>query len=101
MVNAPLAAGFLVLLAVSGVVVGSMIILALCDLVIGKNSTGVATEVKGSEQLDPPSKPKVRATESKTKNKPLASYRRGYPFKSSADPQPGCGCQSQRVRHVS
>jgi hypothetical protein len=37
------------------------------------------TEVKGSEQLDPPSKP--------NQNKPLASYRRGYPFKSGADPQ--------------
>jgi hypothetical protein len=101
MVNGPLAAGFLVLLAVSAVVVGSMIILALCDQVVGKNRTGVVTEMKGSEQLEPPSKPKVWTTESKTKNKPLASYRRGYPFKSTADPQPACGCQSQRVRRVS
>jgi hypothetical protein len=99
MVNGPLVVGFLVLLAVSAVVVGSLIILALCDLVVGKNSTGVVIEMKGSGQLEPPSKPKVKATESKTKNKPLASYRRGYP--SKADPRPGFGSQTQRVRHFS
>jgi hypothetical protein len=71
MVNGPLAAGFLVLLAVSAVVVGSMIILALCDQVVGKNQTGVVTEMKGSEQLEPPSKPKVRTTEFKDQKQTL------------------------------
>ena len=100
MVNALLGTVFLILVAVSAAVTGSMIVLALFDLAFGKKSTPpVATEMMESDQLESPSKPKIGVAESKLKPEPLAAYRRGYLAKRSTDPKAGYGAQTQRVRH--
>jgi hypothetical protein len=71
--NALISTGFLILLAASAAVVGSMIVLALFDLAFGKKSKPpVVAEMMESEQLEPPSKPKVEVYESKSNPEPLA-----------------------------
>jgi len=100
MVNALLGTVFLILVAVSAAVTGSMIVLALVDLAFGKKSRPpVVTEMMESDQLESPSKPKIGVAESKLKPKPLAAYQRGYLAKRSADPKASYGPQTQRVRH--
>ena len=55
MVNALLGTVFLILVAVSAAVTGSMIVLALFDLAFGKKSTPpVVTEMMESDQLESP-----------------------------------------------
>ena len=101
MFNALLGTVFLILVAVSAAVTGSMIVLALFDIAFGKKSTPpVVTDTMESDQLEPPSKPMGRVPESKLKPEPLAAYRRGYIAKKSAEPKASYGPQTQRVRHL-
>lgn len=100
MVDSLLGTVFLILVAVSAAVTGSMIVLALSDRAFGKKSKPtVVTEMIESDEFEPPSKPRVGVAESKPKTEPLATHRRRYLAKRSADPQPGCTSQTQRVRH--
>jgi hypothetical protein len=99
MLNA-LIAVFLILVAASAAVTGSMIVLALFDLVFGKNRTPpVVTETSESEELEPLPEPDDdnRITRSKLKVEPLAPHR-GYQLKGGAAPSPGYGPDSQRLR---
>ena len=100
MVNALLGTVFLILVAASAAVTGSLIVLALIDLAFAEKSRpSVVTEMMENDELESPSKPKIGVAESKLKPKPLAAYQRGYLAKRSADPKASYGPQTQRVRH--
>jgi hypothetical protein len=100
MVNALLAV-FLILVAVSAAVTGSMIVLAVFDRAFGKKNTqDIVVEMIEGEQLENPSKPKVEVAESKPKPKPLATYAREHSAKRSTGSEAGFGSRSQRVRHL-
>jgi hypothetical protein len=101
MFNALLATVFLILVAASAAVTGSMIVLALFDIAFGKKSApSVVTDMMENDQFEPPPKPKSGVAESKPKPEPLAKYRRGYLTKGSAEPKAGYGPQTQRIRHL-
>jgi len=99
MFNAPIVAFFLILVATSAAVVGSMIVLALLDLAFGKKSTSsLVADVVENDQLTPPAEPTSRAARSKPKIKSLAPPVGGY--RTKRKPTPGYGAQSQRVAHL-
>jgi hypothetical protein len=95
--HAPLVAFFLILVATSVAVVGSMIVLAILDWIFGKKSApSLVTDVVKSDLLSPPvlSSPVSR---SKPKIKPLGAFGGGYRTKRKTNP--GYGPQTQRVIH--
>jgi hypothetical protein len=68
--NALMVTVFLILLAASAAVVGSMVVLGLLDLVFAKRSgeSPAATDMMDGDELDqPPAEPSVEVVESKPK----------------------------------
>ena len=99
MFNALIVAFFLILVATSAAVAGSMIVLALLDLAFGKKSTpSLVADVVESDQLTPPAELKTPVPASNPKIKPLATPDGGYRAKRKANP--GYGPQTQRVIHL-
>jgi hypothetical protein len=99
MFQGPIVAFFLMLVATSAAVVGSMIVLALLDLVFGKKSTPslVADVVENNDQPAPPAKLQNPVVRSKPKIKALGAPGGGY--RTKRKPTPGYGCHTQRVIH--
>jgi hypothetical protein len=99
MFNALMGTIFLILVATSAAVTGSMIVLALFDLAFGKKSAPpVVADIMESDQLKPPLKLKSPVAGSKPKIEPLVAPRGGYRAKRKANP--GYGPQTQRVIHL-
>jgi len=99
MFHAPLVAFFLILVATSAAVVGSMIVLAMLDWIFGKNSTpSLVGDVVEGDLLTPPVELNSPVSGSKPKIKRLGSPGGGYRTKRKA--QPGYGPQTQRVIHL-
>jgi hypothetical protein len=98
MLNALMSTIFLILVATSAAVTGSMIVLALFDLAFGKKSTPpVVADIMESDQLKPPPlELKSPVAGSKPKIKPLVAPGGGYRAKRKA----GYGSQTQRVIHL-
>ena len=97
--HAPLVACFLILVATSAAVVGSMIVLAMLDWIFGKNRTpSVVADVVESDQLTFPAELDSPVRGSKLKIKPLGAPGGGYRTKRKANP--GYGPQTQRVIHL-
>ena len=97
MFNALMGTIFLVLVATSAAVTGSMIVLALFDLAFGKKSTPpIVADIIESDQLEPPPELKSPVAGSKPKIKPLMASGGGYRAKRN----PGYGPQTQRVIHL-
>ena len=98
MFHALIVAFFLILVATSAAVAGSMIVLALLDLAFGKKSTpSLVVDVVEIDQLTPPER-KSPVAGSKPKIKPLGAFGGGYRAKRKANP--GYGPQTQRVIHL-
>jgi hypothetical protein len=94
----PIVAFFLMLVATSAAVVGSMIVLALLDLVFGKKSTpSLVADVVENDQPAPPAKLQNPVVRSKPKIKALGAPGGGY--RTKRKPTPGYGCHTQRVIH--
>jgi len=99
MFHALIVAFFLILVATSAAVAGSMIVLALLDLAFGKKSTpSLVADVVESDQLSPPAKLKSPVPGSNPKIKLLGAPGGGYRTKRKANP--GYGPQTQRVIHL-
>ena len=97
MFNALMGTIFLILVATSAAVTGSMIVLALFDLAFGKKSTPpIVADIIGSDQLEPPLELKSPVAGSKPKIKPLVASGGGYRAKRKA----GYGPETQRVIHL-
>jgi hypothetical protein len=97
MFNALMGTIFLILVATSAAVTGSMIVLALFDLAFGKKSTPpVVADIMESDQLKPPLELKSPVAGSKPKIKPLVAPGGGYRAKRKAGYDP----QTQRVIHL-
>jgi hypothetical protein len=97
MFHALIVAFFLILVATSAAVAGSMIVLALLDLAFGKKSTpSLVVDVVEIDQLTLPAEPKSPVA--KPKFKPLGALGGGYRAKRKANP--GYGPQTQRVIHL-
>jgi hypothetical protein len=92
MFNALMGTIFLILVATSAAVTGSMIVLALFDRAFGKKSTAAIVADMESDQLKPPLELKTR---SKPRIKPLVAPGGGYRAKRKASP--GYGPETQRV----
>jgi hypothetical protein len=87
---------FLILVATSAAVTGSMIVLALFDLAFSKKSTPpVVADITEGDQLKLPSKLKSPVAGSKPKIKSLVAPRGGYRAERKASP--GYGPETQRV----
>lgn len=102
MFHGPIIAFFLMLVATSAAVVGSMMVLALLDLVFGKKSAPslIADVVEDVLENDPPAPPaKLQDPVSvlKPKIKPLGAPSGGY--RTKRKPKPGYGPHTQRVIH--
>jgi hypothetical protein len=98
MFQGPIVAFFLMLVATSAAVVGSMIVLALLDLVFGKKSTpSLVADVVENDQPAPPAKLQNPVVRSKPKIKALGAPGGGY--RTKRKPTPGYGCHTQRVIH--
>jgi hypothetical protein len=90
---------FLILVATSAAVTGSMIVLALFDLAFGKKSTRpVVSDIMEGDQLKPPSKLTSPVAGSKPKIKSLVAPGGGYRAKRKGNPS--YGPESQRVIHL-
>jgi hypothetical protein len=90
---------FLILVATSTAVTGSMIVLALFDRAFGKKSAPpVVADTMESGQLKPPLKLKSPAPGSKAKIEPLVASSGAY--RAKRKPNPGYGPQTQRVIHL-
>jgi hypothetical protein len=99
MLHGPIVAFFLILVATSAAIVGSMIALALLDLVFGKKSTpSLVADVVENDRLPPPAEPKSQGARSKPKIKVLGAPAGGYRTKRKANP--GYGPHTQRVIHL-
>ena len=99
MFNALMGTIFLVLVATSAAVTGSMIVLALFDLAFGKKSTPpIVADIIESGQLEPPLELKTPDAGSKPRIKPLVAPGGGYRAKRKASP--GYGPETQRVIHL-
>ena len=98
MFHGPIVAVFLMLVATSVAVVGSMIVLALLDLVFGKKSTpSLVTDVVENDRPAPPAKLRNAVARSKPKIRSLGAPGGGY--RTRRKPQPGYGPHTQRVIH--
>lgn len=98
MFHAPLVAFFLILVATSVAVVGSMIVLAMLDWIFPKNSTpSFVADVVESDLLPPLAELNSPVSRSKPKIKPFGAPVGGYRTKRKADP--GYGPQTQSVIH--
>jgi len=98
MFHGPIVAFFLMLVATSAAVVGSMIVLALLDLVFGKKSTpSLVADVVENDQPAPPAKLQNPVARSKPKIKALATL--GGLYRTKRKPKPGYGCHTQGVIH--
>jgi hypothetical protein len=98
MFHGPIVAFFLMLVATSAAVVGSMIVLALLDLVFGKKSTpSLVADVVENDQPAPPAKLQNPVARSKPKIKALATP--GGLYRTKRKPKPGYGCHTQGVIH--
>jgi hypothetical protein len=98
MFHGPIVAFFLMLVATSAAVVGSMIVLALLDLVFGKKSTpSLVADVVENDQPAPPAKLQNPVARSKPKIKALGAPGGGY--RTKRKPKPGYGCHTQAVIH--
>jgi len=100
MFHGPLIALFLMLVATSAAVVGSMIVLALLDLVFGKKSkpplvADVVEDVSEDDRTVSPAKLRNSVTVPRPKIKALRAPGSGYQTKRK--PQPGYGPHTQRV----
>ena len=90
---------FLILVATSAAVTGSIIVLALFDLAFGKKSTlPVVADIMEGDQLKPLSKPKSAGAGSKPKVKSFVAPGGGYRAKLKAEP--GYGPDAQRMIHL-
>jgi hypothetical protein len=99
MLHGPIVALFLILVATSAAVAGSMIVLALLELVLGKKSMpSHVADVVESDQFTPTVEPTSPAAGSKPKIKVLGAPAGAYRTKRKANP--GCGPQTQRVIHL-
>jgi hypothetical protein len=97
--HAPLVACFLILVATSAAVVGSMIVLAMLDWIFDKNRTpSIVADVVESDLLPPPMELNSSISGSKPKIKRLGAPGGGYQTKRKANP--GYGPQTQRVIHL-
>jgi hypothetical protein len=86
---------FLILVAISAAVTGSMIVLALFDLAFDKKSMlPVVADIMEGNQLKPPPKLKSPVAGSKHKIRPLVAPGGGYRAKRKC---PGYGPETQRV----
>jgi len=98
MFHGPIVAFFLMLVATSAAVVGSMIVLALLDLVFGKKSTpSLVADVVENDQPAPPAKLQNPVARSKPKIKALGAP--GGLYRTKRKPKPGYGCHTQGVIH--
>jgi hypothetical protein len=98
MFHGPIVAFFLMLIATSAAVVGSMIVLALLDLVFGKKSTpSLVADVVENDQPAPRAKLQNPVARSKPKIKALATPAGLY--RTKRKPKPGYGCHTQGVIH--
>jgi hypothetical protein len=98
MFHGPIVAFFLMLIATSAAVVGSMIVLALLDLVVGKKSTpSLVADVVEHDQPAPPAKLQNPVARSKPKIKALAAP--GGLYRTKRKPKPGYGCHTQGIIH--
>ena len=95
MFNALMGTIFLILVATSAAVTGSMIVLASFDRAFGKKSTPAIVADMESDQLKPPLELKTPDAGSKPKIKPLVAPGGGYRAKRKASP--GYGPETQRV----
>ena len=89
---------FLILVAVSAVVVASMVLLALCDLAFGKEKPSKAAKIEsGQEESESGQLEQSEPSAAKPtpKPRPLTVLRRNRRNEAQA----GCGPESQRVRH--
>jgi len=97
MFHGPIVAFFLMLVATSAAVVGSMIVLALLDLVFGKKSTPSLVADVENDQPAPPAKLQNPVARSKPKIKALAAP--GGLYRTKRKPKPGYGCHTQGIIH--
>jgi len=98
MFHGPIVAFFLMLVATSAAVVGSMIVLALLDLVFGKKKTpSLVADVVENDEPAPPAKLQNPVAKSKPKIKTLAAP--GGLYRTKRKPKPGYGCHTQGVIH--
>ncbi len=102
MFEGPIVAFFLMLVATSAAVVGSMILLALLDLVFVKKSmqslvADLVTDVVENDQPAPPAKRRSPVARSKPKIKLLGAPGGGY--RTQRRPKPGYDPHTQRVIH--
>jgi hypothetical protein len=100
MFHGPVVAIFLMLVATSVAVVGSMIVLALLDLVFGKKSkpplvADVVEDVLENDRTVPAAKLRNSVAVPKPKIKALGAPGSGY--RTERKPQPGYGPHTQRV----
>jgi hypothetical protein len=100
MFQGPIVALFLILVATSAAIVGSMIILALLDLVFGKKSkpplvADAVEDILENDRTVPPAKLRNSVAVPKPKIKALGAPGSGYQTKRK--PQPGYGSHTQRV----
>ena len=89
---------FLILVAVSAVVVASMVLLALCDLAFGKEKPSKAAKIEsGQEESESGQLEQSEPSAAKPtpKPRPLTVLRRNRRNEAQA----GCGPESQRIRH--
>ena len=97
MLEGPIVAFFLMLVATSAAVVGSMIVLALLDLVFGRKHTPSLVADMENDQPAPPAKLQNPVARSKPKIKALATP--GGLYRTKRKPAPGYGCHTQGVIH--
>ena len=100
MFQGPVVAFFLMLVATSVAVVGSMTVLALLDLVFGKKSkpplvAEVVEDVLENDRIVPPAKLRNSVAVPRPKIKSLGAPGSGY--RTKRKPQPGYGPHTQRV----
>jgi len=100
MFHGPVVAFFLILIATSVAVVGSMTVLALLDLVFGKKSkpplvADVVEDVLENDRTVPPAKLRKSVAVPRPKIKALGAPGSGY--RTKRRPQPGYGPHTQRV----
>lgn len=99
MFHAPLVAFFLILVATSAAVVGSMIVLAMLDWIFGKNSTpSLVADIAESDLPTSPVELNGPLSGSKPKIERLGAPGGDYRTKRKASP--GYGPQTQRVIHL-
>jgi hypothetical protein len=99
MFHAPLVAFFLILVATSAAVVGSMIVLAMLDWIFGKNSTpSLVADIVESDLPTSPVELNGPLSGSKPKIERLGAPSGDYRTKRKASP--GYGPQTQRVIHL-